>query len=407
MNATINAVCYKSKTLSNGEHPIMLRVTKNGKRKYLSLGISVHPKNWDFKKNEPKTNCPNKDYIKKIILDKESEYQTQVLEFKVSQKNYTASSLIKATKQTVTNKTVHEFYTELIAFYKSINKVGNASIYRNSFNSLKSFKETDNLDFLFSEIDLEWLNQYEKWLISKNNAETTMSLLFRTLRSTFNKAIEQKIVRKDEYPFYSFKMSKFSVKTRKRAIAKEDIKKVIELDITNESEMLQLSRDIFIFSYLQSGINLTDIANLKYENIIDNRLQYIRQKTNKLINIPLQEEALRILQKYYYSGAILNDYVFPILNRKIHVTGMQKFNRIHKIMGKVNINLKKIAKKSNIEANLTTYVARHTYATVLKRSGVNTSIISESLGHSSEKVTQIYLDSFENSQIDEAMKNLL
>ncbi len=66
-----------------------------------------------------------------------------------------------------------------------------------------------------------------------------------------------------------------------------------------------------------------------------------------------------------------------------------------------------IAKKANIEANHTTYVARHTYATVLKRSGVNTSIISESLGHSSEKVTQIYLDSFENSQIDEAMENLL
>ncbi|HMM04261.1 site-specific integrase [Dysgonomonas sp.] len=407
MTATVNVVLFKSKTLANGENPLMIRVCKDNKKKYKSLGISLNAKYWDNKKNGLKPNCPNKEYIEKIILDKKAEYQTQILEQKVSNKNFTASSLINATKQTITTKTVQEFYTELIAYYRSINKVGNASIYRNSFNSLKSFKETDNLDFLFSEIDLEWLNQYEKWLISRNNAETTMSLLFRTLRSAFNKAIEQKIVRKEEYPFNSFKMSKFSVKTRKRAIAKEDIKKVIELDVTDESEMMQLSRDIFVFSYLQSGINLTDIANLKYENIIDNRLQYIRQKTNRLINIPLQEEALKILQKHYYPEAILNDYVFPILNRKVHITGMQKFNRIHKIMGKVNINLKKIAKKANIEANLTTYVARHTYATVLKRSGVNTSIISESLGHSSEKVTQIYLDSFENSQIDEAMKNLL
>lgn len=407
MTATVNVVLFKSKTLANGENPLMIRVCKDNKKKYKSLGISLNAKYWDDKKNWLKPNCPNKEYIEKIILDKKEEYQTQILVQKLSNKNFTATSLINATKQAISTKTAQEFYTELIAHYKSINKVGNASVYRNSFNSLKSFKETDNLDFLFSEIDLEWLNQYEKWLISRNNAETTMSLLFRTLRSAFNKAIEQKIVRKEDYPFNSFKMSKFSVKTRKRAIAKEDIKKVIELDVTDESEMMQLSRDIFVFSYLQSGINLTDIANLKYENIIDNRLQYIRQKTNRLINIPLQEEALRILQKYYYPEAILNDYIFPILNRKVHISGMQKFNRIHKIIGKVNINLKKIAKKANIEANLTTYVARHTYATVLKRSGVNTSIISESLGHSSEKVTQIYLDSFENSQIDEAMKNLL
>lgn len=70
MNATINAVCYKSKTLSNSEHPIMLRITKNGKRKYISLSISVNAINWDFKKNEPKPNYSNKEYIKKIILDK-------------------------------------------------------------------------------------------------------------------------------------------------------------------------------------------------------------------------------------------------------------------------------------------------------------------------------------------------
>lgn len=78
MNATVNAVCYKSKTLRNGEHPIMLRVTKNGKRKYISLGVSVNPKNWDFKKNEPKHNYPNREHILKIIIDKKTEYHTQI-----------------------------------------------------------------------------------------------------------------------------------------------------------------------------------------------------------------------------------------------------------------------------------------------------------------------------------------
>lgn len=113
------------------------------------------------------------------------------------------------------------------------------------------------------------------------------------------------------------------------------------------------------------------------------------------------------MNKYRTPDASFDDYIFPILNKKIHITRMQQYNRIHKIIVKVNPNLKEIAKLANIDANLTTYVARHTYATVLNRSGVNTSIISESLNHSSEKVTQIYLDSLENSQIDEAMKNLL
>ena len=86
---------------------------------------------------------------------------------------------------------------------------------------------------------------------------------------------------------------------------------------------------------------------------------------------------------------------------------MMIYNRLQKISHWVNANLKQIALMAKIKAPLTTYVARHTFATVLKRSGVSTEIISESLGHSDVTTTQIYLDSFENRQIDEAMKNLL
>ena len=99
--------------------------------------------------------------------------------------------------------------------------------------------------------------------------------------------------------------------------------------------------------------------------------------------------------------------MFPILDRKVHKTAIQIRDKVRKANKAANKALHKIGEKLGIPIDLTTYVARHSYATVLKRSGVSTAIISESLGHSSEKVTQIYLDSFENSQIDEAMKNLL
>jgi site-specific recombinase XerD len=95
------------------------------------------------------------------------------------------------------------------------------------------------------------------------------------------------------------------------------------------------------------------------------------------------------------------------LDRAVHRTEQQIFNRIVKVLRKVNRDLKEIGREAEISIPLTTYVARHTYATVLKREGVNVALISESLGHSNIQTTQIYLDSFENSQIDEAMKHLL
>ena len=134
--------------------------------------------------------------------------------------------------------------------------------------------------------------------------------------------------------------------------------------------------DLFSFSYLMGGINFADMANLTRQNIVI---------------------------ESYASG---NIYLFPIYSKE-HKTIQQKLNRHHKVITKVNRALAEIGRELKIPIKLTTYVARHSYATVLKRAGVPTSIISESLGHSSERVTQIYLDSFENERMNEAMQHLI
>lgn len=405
MNATISVVCYKSKTLSNGEHPLMLRICKDGKKKYQSLGISVKANLWDFTKERPKPNCPNKEYILKLILDKQAELQQRMLELNTEQKEYTTTTLLCDENKKFELKTIKQFYQELIEHYKADNKCGNRLIYKSSYNSIKVFTN-GNLEIPFSSIDVAWLNKYEKWLRSKENKETTMSLLFRTLRSAYNKAIKAKCARKSEYPFNEFKISKFDTSTQKRAIAKTDILKfTTNVTPIGKQQYTQLSQDIFIFSYLCGGINFTDVANLTTANIMEGkRLHYIRQKTGKLIKLGLSEKAMQIIEQYAPES---KGYLFPILDINIHKTPLQKQNRIHKMLGKVNKNLKLLAAELGVEANLTTYVARHSFASVLKKSGVATSIISESLGHSSEKVTQIYLDSFGNEQMDDAMKNLL
>ena len=405
MNASLSVVCYKSKRLSNGESPLMLQVSKGGKRQYQSLGVSVNPKFWDFSKNKPKSNCPNREYILKLILNKQAELQQRMLELNAEQKEYTTTTLLHDEHRKFELKTVKQFYQELIEQYKANEKCGNRLIYKSSYNSINVFTN-GNLEIPFSAIDVAWLNKYEKWLRSKGNKETTMSLMFRTLRSAYNKAIESKCARKSDYPFNDYRISKFDVSTEKRAIAKADVLKFsTDVHSIGKQQYVQLSKDIFIFSYLCGGINFTDIANLTKDNIIEGkRLHYIRQKTGKLIKLGLSEEALKIIKRYAVES---KGYLFPILNANIHKTPLQKQNRIHKMLGKVNKNLKLLAAQLGVEANLTTYVARHSFASVLKKSGVNIALISEALGHSDLTTTQIYLDSFDNEQIDNAMKNLL
>lgn len=405
MNASLSVVCYKSKRLSNGESPLMLQVSKGGKRQYQSLGVSVNPKFWDFSKNKPKSNCPNREYILKLILDKQAELQQRMLELNAEQKEYTTTTLLHDEHRKFELKTVKQFYQELIEQYKANDKCGNRLIYKSSYNSINVFTN-GNLEIPFSAIDVAWLNKYEKWLRSKGNKETTMSLMFRTLRSAYNKAIDSKCAHKSDYPFNDYRISKFDVSTEKRAIAKADILKFsTDVRSIGKQQYVQLSKDIFIFSYLCGGINFTDIANLTKDNIIEGkRLHYIRQKTGKLIKLGLSEEAIQIIRRYAVES---KGYLFPILNAQLHKTPLQKQNRIHKMLGKVNKNLKLLAADLGVEANLTTYVARHSFASVLKKSGVNIALISEALGHSDLTTTQIYLDSFDNEQIDNAMKNLL
>ena len=144
------------------------------------------------------------------------------------------------------------------------------------------------------------------------------------------------------------------------------------------------------------------MANLTPENIIEGRLIYQRQKTHGSINLQLSDRALQIINKYsnYQKKA---NYFFPILHCKKHITPMQKHNRVRKYCIHIKHELKQLAN----ELSITTYVARHSFATILKKSGVNIGIISQALGHQDIKTTQIYLSKFDNEQVDEAMKNLL
>ena len=405
LTISVGAICYKVRPLRDNTYPLMLRLTQHRKRKYIFFGVSVLEKDWDFKKNQPKKSCPDREAIIKLISDKVSAYNSLIMDLTARQQEFTVSSLIQTLENRRKVQTVGEMYDYLIDEFRKTAHLGTMSVYRQSKSSLTKFNRT--LDIPFSDIDCQWLERYEKWLKGRNIKDTTVSILFRTLRSVFNRALSMKLIKQDIYPFNDFKVSKFDVRTKKRAVTKEDVKKIMSLDLSGERHYMQLARDIFMFSYFGAGINFSDIALLRYCDISDGRVRYIRKKTGKEISFPLSDAGKEIIRRYSRPDATSEDYIFPILDRKIHRTEMQRKNRIHKVIGKVNPCLTEIGRMAGLETHLTTYVARHTFATVLKRSGVNIAIISESMGHSDIATTQIYLDSFENSQIDEAMKNLL
>lgn len=406
MKAAISIICYKHKVLANGESPLMVRIAKDGKRTMKSLGISVNPQHWDFSKNQPKVNCPNRNLIRQIILKVEMEYQSKVLDKEIKNEEFTASSLINEQKEEIKAKTVEEFYLSLIEDLKQKGRIGNSYAYLNSYNTLRNFNKGKKLNYTFSHIDVSFCKRFEDWMRSKGNKDTTLSYQFRTLRATYNKAIEAKIVAREKNPFIEYKLSHFNTKTIKRALSKNDILKLINANCNGQSKLRQLTHDLFSFSYLCGGISFVDIANLTRQNIIEDRLIYQRQKTHGNINLLLSKEASAIIEKYstYQQEA---EYLFPILHCKRHITPMQKSNRVHKICHQVNTELRTFAQELGITAEVTTYVARHSFATILKKSGVNIGIISQALGHQDIKTTQIYLSKFDNEQVDEAMKNLL
>ena len=222
----------------------------------------------------------------------------------------------------------------------------------------------------------------------------------------FNRAIKLKAVARERNPFADYKISRFNTRTPKRALSKADVMKIVDADCTAESDSCRLAQSVFTFSYLCGGISFVAEANRTPDIIWDEQKTYIRQQTLGTIHVPLSERAMRIVDRYA-EACERSGYLFPILDSRRHTTPMQKRNRVHKVCHQVNTELRQLARRLNISGEVTTYVARHSFATVLKKSGVNIGIISEALGHHSLKTTQIYLGAFENSQIDAAMQNLL
>jgi integrase/recombinase XerD len=233
----------------------------------------------------------------------------------------------------------------------------------------------------FKQIDVQWLNEYQKWMEENSRTKTTISIYVRCLRNLFNLGLKDGL-REIDYPFGAEKDEKYQPpehNNTKRALSLEEIEKLYNFQSENEAYIKY--RDLFIFSYISHGINLTDVCRLSYNDIDNKYIELIRKKTASrkktfTIRILLTEEHKRIIDKYGTG----EHYIFDIIN-----TGMDeqtKRQAIKQFTHNMNDNLKRIAKIIDIDDKISSMFARHSFASIARDAKIPESTISQCMGHS-------------------------
>ncbi len=244
-------------------------------------------------------------------------------------------------------------------------------------------------------------------MLSKGKSYTTIAIYTRTLRVVFNNAIESNDIIKDVYPFGKNKYKIPRTKKVKKALNSEQLKTLFNAEVTNDNE--QQAKDFWFFSYACNGMNLKDIALLKYSDIKEDRFDYYRAKTfdktaeKSSITIHLTDFTKSIIKKYGNKNK--DGFVFCIV--AVQDTGQTQYNKIKNFTRLINDHIKRIAKANDLPADISTYWARHSFATQSIRSGASMEFISEALNHSDLSVTKNYFAGFEDEAKKEFANNLM
>lgn len=397
--ASFKIKLFLGKTLKGGKHPLVLQTIHNRKRKIISLGLSTSRENWNTELSRfipPEKNYKTKNKMLSSIEDKAEDI---LLNFKKESRPFSSEVFFERFNLREKQTTLFEVYTEVILELDRKEKVNTANIYKNSINVLSEFCGKRQISLY--DVNYRFLKNFEAFLFQKGNTGGGVHHHMRCVRAIMNESIRRGYLDSEGYPFSTqfnkkgYSLSHLKSKATPRALSSEDMTKVKNLDIKSYPHLI-LSYDLFMFSYYARGMNFSDIAMLKWSHIYNGRINYNRSKTSKSLNQKINGPIEEILRQYKCNNS---EYVFPIL-KEYHETGAQQKHRIKKCLKKLNGDLKEIGGICEIAIDLTSYVARHTYATTLKQKGLSIEVISEAMGHSELSTTKAYLEKFSNEVLD-------
>lgn len=410
MKPTLSIILDTRRVKNTGNYPVRLRVIFLREARYYNVGIDLSKEKFAQMQNplliDKKVDTSLKRHLKewKLSCDAVSGKASGIcnkfedFNFRVFEKQFFGTTRSK--------KDVYEAYQETIDAMKSLGKIGTASSYQSSLSSLKGFSPKLN----FRDITVEFLKDYERWLIADKKSITTVGIYLRPLRAIINQAIDEGSFSRDAYPFGKRRYQIPSGKNIKKALVREEIKRIYDYKGFSGT-WLEKARDFFIFSYLANGMNMKDIAQLKNENIDGEFLRFNRAKTkdtnrtgSKPISIYLSDDLKEIIQRWKSRSSAPEGYLFDILEE--NNTPERESALVKQFTRMTNTYIKRICEEVKITKQVTTYYARHSFATVLYRNGQSTEMISHSLGHSNLKTTTSYLDSFDD-QSQKEMQSVL
>ncbi len=403
MNTNLKLSLDTRRLKKDNSYPIILRLTHFRKTTSISLGKSIPLEFWDDQKEKVKRGFKGTLEVNKFNnhLWTEKVNALDVIEdlHKKDQLSYLSISQLK-------NKIVpkysfdsfFEYSNSIIDNLKKAERYGNANSYIAVTKILRIF--TGKKDLKFNEVNYDLLKKFELFHYSRGNSVNGLSCYMRTIRSIFNKAIKDEIISGDAYPFTHYRIK--SVPTEKRALNIKGIRSILLLKL-EENESLFHYRNYFLTSYMLYGISFIDMAFLKIENIVDQRIKFHRRKTAKPYDIKITPQLMEILS-FYIKDKNKTDFIFPVIKRN---TFELQYKDVLWARKRYNMGLKEIGKKCGIDQRLTSYVSRHSFATQAMLQDVPLQAISAMLGHNRLSTTQIYLKSLPSEILDNYNKKLV
>lgn len=399
--ATTSIFIDKYHPKAGGLCSISVRVTFERKKKYYPTPVSLTVS--DFEKTQ---GTKPRDPYKGIALQLQAfekkaadiiNKDLPVFTWKAFEKHYLTN---RGAKDTL-NLAFADYASEL----REAERIGTAVSYECAQSSLNKFCPGAR----FADATIDFLRKYEKWMLNEGNSVTTVGIYLRSLRTLFNNAIGEGMLSKEYYPFGKKKYEIPTGNNTKKALTLKDIAAIYYYKPI-AGTTAAMAKDYWLFMYLCNGINVKDMCLLKYENIKGEVLEFERAKTTRTkrkvepIRVALVEDVKEIIKMW---GNTRNDgstYIFPVLTKGI--TAVRERQLIQQLTGVINDHMKAITGVLGIETDCTTYAARHSFATILQRSGASIAFISEALGHTNVKTTQSYFAGFEDESKKETVKAL-
>lgn len=387
----------------DGSYPIIFRLSHYMKTTSIATGYAAPKKFWDEKNQRLRnsyTGTESPQRLNNFLVKRKAYYVDLITKLQENgQLKFLSVKQLKDRLIGVTgSSTVFRFTETLIEDLKKARRIGTSVSYQCTLSAMKTFRK--KRDMTFNELNLDFLERFERDFLGRGNSLGGLAVYMRTIRAIYNKAIKAGVAEEEGYPFKYYTIR--TAKTRKRAIPMESIRKIKELKL-DKNTTLYRDRNIFLMSFYLRGMPYTDIAHLKVSNIIDGRIQYDRQKTKEPFDIKIPESLWPII-KEFKKGKKKNDYLIPAIKRE---DDLLKYRDIEWARKRYNKNLKTIAKLAGIEERLTSYVSRHSYASIADEMGIPLTAISQMLGHEKVSTTQAYLDRLRRSKLDKYQEEVI